>query len=135
MTGFVYPNLVRSLSPDDFDASRGQVGLRTLSDCIDPYIEIIFVHSLLGDSNLSWTFENDKARFWPEWLTEDIEFCKTRIHTYGYHEPPVNNRAPVSRLRDIGIALCAAIEVNNLIRSDSHVRKLSRAPEAGCTGS
>jgi hypothetical protein len=101
--------------------SRGQVGLRTLNGPVDPYLELVFVHGLMGDSSLTWTFENDRATFWPEWLAEDPEFSNLRIHMYGYHESPVNGRAPVSKLRDMGAALCSALELNTQFRGNTHV--------------
>ena len=105
--------------------SRGQIGLRTLNGPVDPYLELVFVHGLMGDSSLTWTFENDRATFWPEWLAEDPEFSNLRIHTYGYHEPPVNGRAPVSKLRDMGAALCSALELNSQFRGSTHVSYVS----------
>ena len=101
--------------------NRGQVGLRTLNSPLDSYLEIIFVHGLMGDSSLTWAFDHDRKMFWPDWLSEDHAFSNARIHTYGYHEPPVNGRAPVSKLRDIGVGLCSAVELNNQIRGDAHV--------------
>lgn len=100
---------------------RGQVGLRTLNTHVDPYLELVFVHGLMGDSSLTWAFENDRAMFWPEWLFEDMEFANVRIHTFGYAEPPIGGRAPVSKIREVGVALCTALELNNQIRSDVHV--------------
>lgn len=114
----------RSLNSDDLDPARGRPGLRTLHDPGNPYLEIIFVHGLMGDSQLTWTFDNDGKTFWPTWLAEEDFFSNTRIHTYGYHEPPVNGRAPVSKIRDIGVALCAALESNSYIRGDAYVRVL-----------
>lgn len=65
--------------------------------------------------------ENDSATFWPDWLSEDAAFSNTRIHTYGYHETPVNGRAPVSKLRDFGVAMCSSLEHNRRVRNDVHV--------------
>lgn len=111
-----YPRL------DGLDAGRGPIGLKTLNYPSDPYFDIIFVHGLMGDSYWTWTVENDKATFWPEWLIEDKVFINTRIHTYGYHEPAVYGRVPVGKLRDIGTALCTALELNNHVRGAAHVR-------------
>jgi hypothetical protein len=99
----------------------GPLGLRTLNQPNDAYLEVIFIHGFPGDSSLTWTFDNDRAMFWPEWLSEDIELSGVRLHTYGYHESSVNGRAPVSRMRDIGVGLAAAMDVSILVRGDSHV--------------
>lgn len=75
----------------------------------------------MGDSRLSWTFENDKATFWPEWFADEEFFANTRIHTWGYHEPSVNGRASVSKLRDIGVTLCSALDTNTYVKSNGQV--------------
>ena len=107
----------------DVVASRGRLGLDTLRpDPLEPYLELIFVHSLLGDSRLTWTHGNDGATFWPEWLREDANFSKTRIHTYGYEEPPVHGHVEVTRLSDLGEELCHALESNEDVKSNIHVR-------------
>lgn len=123
-TGFSYPMLTPSpsLGPESYEMPRGKVGLRTLNHPVDCHMEVVFVHGLLGDSNLSWTFDSDKAMFWPEWLLDDPSFCNMRFHMYGYHEPPVSNRAPVSKLRERGLALCSELELNNEIRTSVQVR-------------
>lgn len=107
------------------DTRRTQVGLRTLNDPAHPYLELIFVHGLMGDAQYTWTCGSDGATFWPEWLSEDSAFLNTRIHTYGYHETPVNGRAPVSKLRDIGVAMCSSLEHNGPVRNDVHVSNAS----------
>lgn len=112
------------MSSEDFETSRGQAGLRTLNDFDDSYVETVLVHGLLGDSNLTWTVEADNETFWPAWLADDIELCKMRTHTYGYHEPLIGGKAAVSKLRDIGIALCAALEANTQNKTSSHVSVL-----------
>ena len=71
---FSYPIHTRSLSPDAFEMGRGQVGLRTINGPVEPHLELVFVHGLLGDSNLTWASENDRAMFWPDWLSDDFEF-------------------------------------------------------------
>lgn len=108
---------------------RGKIGLRTLPHKGDSHLEIVFVHGLLGDSSLTWTLHDDKAMFWPEWLLDDPELRGIRIHTYGYEEPPVAGRAPVSRLRERGLALCSDLALNNAI-SGIRVRNSSAPPRA-----
>ncbi|KAI9695527.1 MAG: hypothetical protein M1820_008540 [Bogoriella megaspora] len=110
----------RSLSVENLEIRRGRVGLRTLNDPSDPYLEIVFVHGLLGDSYLTWTSDNDPATFWPEWFVEEIHFSNTRIHTFGYQEPSSGGRAPISKLRDIGVSLCSALELNTYVKRDAH---------------
>lgn len=106
--------------------ARGATGLRTLNDPQDPYLDVIFIHGLMGDSLLTWTFENDQATYWPSWFMEEEFFANTRIHTYGYHEPPVNGRVPIGKLKEIGISLCSALEVNTYVKSDAQVRCLCK---------
>lgn len=120
-----HENIVPPMSysrADGLRTARSQVGLHPLSDPNDPYVELIFVHGLMGDSHWTWTVENDNATFWPDWLAEDRLFMNTRIHTYGYHEPTVQGRVPVSKIRDIGISMCTALEHNNQLRGAAHVR-------------
>lgn len=109
------------MDTEGFEKNRSHFGLRTLNDPKDPYLELVLVHGLLGDPELTWTFDHDKATFWPEWLMEEVDFFNTRIHNYGYRESVVGGRAPVSRLRDIGMSLCSALEVNTYVKRDAHV--------------
>lgn len=108
-----------SLSPDTFEMSRGQIGLRALNNPIDAYLEIVFVHDFMGDSSLSWTYDSDRSMFWPDWLLGDIELSNVRLHTFGFHEPAVNGRAPLSKIREIGQALSNSLDVDSHFRGES----------------
>lgn len=99
--------------------SPGKLGVTTWNHPIDPSMELVFVHGFLGDSSLTWTFENDRAMFWPEWLIDDVQLRNVRLHTYGYHEPMVNGRAPVSKISEIGATLATSLDSNNYFRADS----------------
>ncbi|RMZ87067.1 hypothetical protein DV736_g5706, partial [Chaetothyriales sp. CBS 134916] len=120
-----------SLSAKDVEKNRGRIGLHTLNDPTDPCVEIVFVHSLLGDSLWTWTYEKERATFWPEWLIEDMVLSNTRVHTYGYHEPPINGRAPVSKLREIGLSLCSALELNAYVKRSAQNRIIFIAHSLG----
>lgn len=121
-TPIVWDNSGANASPSaGHQSNRGPLGLRVVNDPSNPYHEVIFVHGLLGDSSLTWTYEHESATYWPDWLSEDKVFHKTRIHTYGYEAPPVNGRIAMSRVRDIGVELCSALESNGEVRRDGHV--------------
>lgn len=65
-----YPIFTPSRSPgiEANEMPRGKVGLKTLNHPVDCHLEIVFVHGLLGDASLTWTLDQDKSLFWPEWL-------------------------------------------------------------------
>lgn len=75
----------------------------------------------MGDSRMSWTFNNEAATFWPEWLAEDSNFMNTRIHTWGYYETEIGGRIALSSLKDTGKDLCEAIENSGRITSSDQV--------------
>jgi hypothetical protein len=61
------------------------LGLSLVHTCTDPLADLIFVHGLGGASRRTWSWQRDPQNFWPTWLSQEAELCKSRIFTFGYN--------------------------------------------------
>jgi len=79
-TTFTNPfNLNTSQTP-----SLDQIGLTPVTQPLQPIVDIIFIHGLEGSSHRTWSWEGNTSNFWPNWLADEPDLSKVRIHTYGY---------------------------------------------------
>lgn len=61
------------------------LGLNLVHTCSDPTVDIIFVHGLGGTPRGTWSWQRDPKNFWPAWLSQEADLCKSRIFTFGYN--------------------------------------------------
>ena len=67
-------------------AKPQKIGLETLNPRISsPTANIIFIHGLGGNRELTWCHERNPEYFWPKkWLPTDSDLASCQIHTFGY---------------------------------------------------
>jgi hypothetical protein len=89
---------------------RGNLGLTTLYNPSDPWVEYVFIHGLGGGSTKTWCFRPDLSYFWPkEWPPHHPGFRNVRIHTFGYNSDWRRKGATCVDIPDFGQSLLAAM--------------------------
>ena len=126
-----YPNLrsprIQRRKTYDLEDEHGPLGLRTLVECQEPLVEVVFVHGLRGGSRSTWSTNDDPAAtFWPqEWLVEDSRFfnlrAHVRIHSFGYNADFEERRVNPNSFNDFGITLLELLFNGAYFKRDSRV--------------
>ena len=102
---------------DSEEDIKGPLGLNLLYAVTEPLIDFVFVHGLGGGSRKTWSKSSDLYHFWPkEWLSQDPEFSRVRIHSFGYKADWGEKKESVLDIHDFGRSLLGAIESSPDIR-------------------
>ncbi|KXT07947.1 hypothetical protein AC579_3909 [Pseudocercospora musae] len=77
---------IKRRSHNSVEGHHDPVGLRVLHEPEGPPVaDLVFVHSLGGGSQRTWSDDGRTESFWPlYWLPYEMPLDATRIHTYGY---------------------------------------------------
>lgn len=67
-------------------AKQHKLGLETLNPGVNsPTANIVFVHGLGGNRELTWCYQRNVEYFWPKkWLPNVPGLTKCLVHTFGY---------------------------------------------------
>ncbi|KAK2744313.1 hypothetical protein FQN55_006827 [Onygenales sp. PD_40] len=105
---------------EDADSAKefkGPLGLNLLQTVPEPLIDIIFVHGLGGGSKKTWSLSPDPNHYWPkQWLGQDPEFTRVRIHSFGYKAEWGEMGKSVLNIHDFARSLLVEIRCNPDIR-------------------
>lgn len=74
------------------------LGLNLVHTCTYPVVDLIFVHGLGGTSRRTWSWQRDPKNFWPTWLSQEADLCKSRIFTFGYNAEFSGQDSPLNIL-------------------------------------
>ncbi|PMD13592.1 NACHT and WD domain protein [Hyaloscypha hepaticicola] len=74
------------------------LGLDLVHTCSKPLVDLIFVHGLGGTSRGTWSWQRDRKNFWPAWLSQETDLCRSRIFTLGYNAEFSGQDTPLSIL-------------------------------------
>ncbi|BCR93168.1 uncharacterized protein AKAW2_10214A [Aspergillus luchuensis] len=96
---------------------KGPLGLQLLRTVSEPLVDFIFIHGLGGGSRKTWSKSPDPYHYWPkEWLSQDPEFDKVRIYSFGYKADWAEKTASILNIHDFALSLLGEIKCNPDIR-------------------
>ncbi|GKZ88791.1 hypothetical protein AnigIFM59636_009325 [Aspergillus niger] len=103
--------------PTESEDLKGPLGLQLLRTVPEPLVDFIFIHGLGGGSRKTWSKSPDPYHYWPkEWLSQDPEFDKVRIYSFGYKADWAETTASVLNIHDFALSLLGEIQCNPDIR-------------------
>jgi hypothetical protein len=101
----------------DEENKKGRLGLNMLHTVPEPLIDFIFVHGLGGGSTKTWSIPPDPQRCWPEeWLPNDPDFDRVRIHSFGYKADWDERGGSVLNIHDFSRYLLSELHNSQEIR-------------------
>ena len=74
--------------------------------------DIVFVHGLGGDGNLTWCHEGLQKNYWPNWISEEFNDCN--VWSYTYRATPAKFFGESSLLSSSSRDLLAKLEINSI---------------------
>ncbi|KAK5659672.1 hypothetical protein OQA88_880 [Cercophora sp. LCS_1] len=89
---------------------KGPLGLNLLHLPSEPEVDLVFVHGLGGGSRKTWSKTSSPMDYWPaEWLSQDPEFSRVRIHSYGYDSDWTKGNDNCLNIQHIGKSFMAEL--------------------------
>lgn len=93
----------------------------------EPFVDLIFVHSLWGSARYSWSWSRSLNHFWPQyWLPRDQRFRHARVSVYGYSTESLNFHDPKSdAMKDVSDDFLQKLVESPHLNEDPEVRSIS----------